>query len=341
MSRLRKDPIVGRWIIISTSRPKKPQDYHFEEPVDDVTPAECPFCGGNEGKTPHEVAAFRPEPSRENEPGWWVRVIPSKFPVLQVEGSLEREGSGIYDWMNGIGAHEIVIESPEHALRLEDLPESQIERVLWSYRDRIMDLERDKRLRYVLILKNQGISAGALLNHTHSQIIATPIMPKLVKEKLDGAKSYYDYKERCIFCDMIRQELAESARVVEESRHFLVFTPFAPRFPFEVWIYPKRHSCAYAESSKEEIMDFSRVLRHALKRIGAVLNNPPYNYILYTAPNRVPRSGYWHTLNEDFHWHLEIHPRVMQVAGFERGSGFYINPTPPEDAAKYLRETPL
>jgi UDPglucose--hexose-1-phosphate uridylyltransferase len=176
------------------------------------------------------------------------------------------------------------------------------------------------------------------MNHTHSQIIATPIMPKLVKEKLDGAKSYYDYKERCIFCDMIRQELAESVRIIEETRHFVAFTPFAPRFPFEVWLYPKRHGCTFVEISKEEIMDLARTLRHALKRIGAVLNDPPYNYILYTAPNRVPRSGYWHTLSSDFHWHIEIHPRVMQVAGFERGSGFYINPTPPEDAAKYLRD---
>jgi UDPglucose--hexose-1-phosphate uridylyltransferase len=341
MSRLRKDPIVGRWIIISTERSKKPQDYHIEEPEDDVTPAECPFCGGNESKTPPEIASFRAEKTLPNKEGWWVRVIPSKFPVLHVEGSLEREGSGIYDWMNGIGAHEIIIETPEHAQRLEELPESQVEKILWSYRDRILDLERDERLRYVLIVKNQGLAAGSALNHTHSQIIATPVIPKLVKEKLDGAKSYYDYKERCIFCDMIRQELADAVRVVDETRHFIVFTPFAPRFPFEVWIYPKKHSCAYADISKEEIMDFSRTLRNTLQRIGKALDSPPYNYILYTAPNRVPRSGYWHTLSDDFHWHMEIMPRLTRVAGFEWGSGFYINPTPPEEAAKYLRDVKL
>lgn len=189
MSRLRKDPIVGRWIIVSTERPKKPEDYTVEEPVDDVTPAECPFCKGNEAKTPREIASFRDEKSAPDANGWWVRVIPSKFPVLQIEGPLEREGSGIYDWMNGIGAHEIIIESPEHALRLEELSESQVEKVLWSYRDRILDLERDSRLRYVLVFKNQGWTAGSVLNHPHSQIIATPIIPKFVKEKLDGAKS--------------------------------------------------------------------------------------------------------------------------------------------------------
>ncbi len=343
MSLLRKDPIVGRWIIISTERPKKPEDFSHEDHdhEDDVTPSECPFCAGNEAKTPPEISAFRPENTKANDPGWWVRVIPSKFPVLKVEGSLEREGSGIYDWMNGIGAHEIIIESPEHARRLEEHPESQVEKVLWAYRDRILDLERDQRLRYTLIVKNQGWSAGSLLDHAHTQVIATPVIPKLVKEKLDGAKSYYDYKERCVFCDMVRQELSAAARVVEESRHFLAFTPFAPRFPFEVWVYPKKHSCSYVDVSKEEVMDLSHLMKSVLQRIGKVLNDPPYNYVLYTAPNRIPRRGHWHTLNDDFHWHLEILPRVTQSAGFERGSGFYINPTPPEDAAKYLREAKL
>lgn len=338
MSRLRKDPVVGRWIIISTERSKKPEDYTFEEQGEDVGPAGCPFCGGNESKTPPEIASFRPEKTSANQPGWWVRVIPSKFPVLHIEGNLEREGSGIYDWMNGIGAHEIIIESPEHAVRLEDLAESQVEKVLWAYRDRILDLERDGRLRYVLVFKNQGWSAGAALAHPHSQIIATPVIPNHVKEKLDGAKSYFDYKERCIFCDIIKQELASPERMVEETRHFVVMVPFAPRYPFEIGIYPKKHHCSYVDIGKEEIMDFARTLRHTLKRLGKVLNNPPYNYMLYTAPNRVARSGHWHTLNDDFHWHLEIMPRLTRVEGFERGSGFYINPTPPEDAAKYLRD---
>ena len=341
MSRLRKDPIVGRWIIVSASRPKLPRDYTFEEPHDDMTPAECPFCGGNESKTPPEIAAFRPGPTTPNSPGWWVRTVPSKFPVLHVEGSLEREGSGIYDWMNGIGAHEMIIETPDHAVRLEDLPENQVEKVLWAYRDRILDLERDSRLRYVLVFKNHGWNAGSDLSHAHSQIIATPVIPKLVKEKLDGAKSYYDYKERCVFCDIIKQELSSPERIIEETRHFLVMAPFAPRFPFETWIYPRKHCCCYTEITQEEIMDFSRTLKNTLRRLGAALNNPPYNFMLYSAPNRVPRSGYWHTLEEDFHWHVEIMPRLTRVAGFERGSGFYINPTPPELAAQYLREAKI
>lgn len=341
MSKLRKDPIVGRWIIISTEPLKKSEDYSFEEPENDIAPSECPLCPGNESKTPPEITAFRPEGSQPNTAGWWVRVIPSKFPALHIEGSLDREGSGIYDWMNGIGAHEIIIESPEHGRRLESLAESHVEKVLWSYRDRILDLERDQRLRYVLIFKNQGWSAGSTVNHPHSQLIATPVIPKFVKEKLDGAKSYFDYKERCIFCDMLKQEVSDAKRIIEESRNFIVLSPFAPRFPFEVWIYPKRHSCTYVDISKEEIMDLARTLRNTLKRLGLVLKDPPYNYMLYTAPNRLPRRGHWHTLSEDFHWHLEIIPRLTRIAGYEWGSGFYINHTPPEEAARYLREAKL
>lgn len=341
MSRLRKDPILGRWIIVSTARPKKPEEYTFEEHEDDLNPADCPFCGGNESKTPSEIMAFRPEKKPANSPDWSVRVIPSKYPVLHVEGNLEREGNGIYDWMNGVGAHEIIIETPDHALRLEELPEAQVEKVLWAYRERILDLERDSRLRYVLVFKNQGWTAGSLLNHTHSQLIATPVIPSFVKEKLAGAKTYFDFKERCIFCDVMRQELSTGERIVEETRHFVVMAPFAPRFPFETWVFPKKHMCSYVDIGKEEIMDFSRTLKHTLMRLGKVLKNPPYNFMLYTAPNRVPRKRHWHTLNDDFHWHLEIMPRLTRVAGFEWGSGFYINPTPPEDAARYLREVRL
>ncbi len=343
MSRLRKDPIVVRWIIVSTERPKKPEEYIVEEPAgaDDVSPAECPFCGGNEAKTPPEIASFRPEKTLPNAGGWWVRVIPSKFPVLHIEGNLEREGSGIYDWMNGIGAHEIIIESPEHNATLATLPQRAMEEVLMAYRDRMEDLKKDTRFQYTLIFKNEGLTAGATLEHTHSQLIALQIVPIQVQEEIDGAKRHYEIKERCIFCDIIRQELATPERVVEETRHFVVMVPFAPRFPFETWIYPKKHLCSYVDVTKEEIMDFSRTLRHTLQRLGKALNHPPYNYMLYTAPNRVPRRGHWHTLNDDFHWHLEIMPRLTRVAGFEWGSGFYINPTPPEDAARYLRDVKL
>ncbi|MGA2192491.1 MAG: galactose-1-phosphate uridylyltransferase [Nitrospirota bacterium] len=340
MPELRKDPVIGRWVIISTERAKRPTDFNSSLPEEEKEGGgACPFCPGNETMTPPEILSYREPGSAKNGPGWYTRVTANKFPALKIEGDLDRQGIGIFDKMNGIGAHEVVIESPRHDTRLEDLETPQIVRILHAYRERIIDLERDPRLRYVLVFKNHGKTAGASLSHPHSQIIATPIIPKDVKEKLDGAKSFYDFKERCIYCDVICQEQTMPDRNVIETPHFISFCPFAPRFPFEVWVMPKRHSCAYTDALPEEIEDLAWVMKVTLKKIAKTLNNPPYNFILHTAPNRIPRKGHWHTLGQDFHWHIEIMPRLTKVAGFEWGSGFYINPTPPEEAARCLRET--
>jgi UDPglucose--hexose-1-phosphate uridylyltransferase len=339
MPELRKDPVIGRWVIISTERAKRPTDFIAAAPEEEKgDDGLCPFCPGNESMTPPEILSYREPGSPPNGTGWHIRVTANKFPALRIEGDLDRQGLGMFDKMNGVGAHEVVIESPRHDVRLEELEREQVVMVLRAYRDRIEDLEKDPRFRYVLVFKNHGRRAGASLAHPHSQIIATPIIPKDVKEKLDGAKSFYDFKERCIYCDMIRQEQEMGERVVIESGHFLAFCPFAPRFPFETWIMPKRHDCAYTEIEPDELDDLAAVLKDALLRIGRSLNNPPYNFILHTAPNRVPRKGHWHTLGQDFHWHIEVMPRLTRVAGFEWGSGFYINPTPPEEAARFLRE---
>jgi len=339
MSRLRKDPIVGRWIIISTERRKSPGLPH-RRARRRCNARECPFCGGNESKTPPEIASFRPDKTQPNKEGWWVRVIPSKFPVLHVEGSLEREGSGIYDWMNGIGAHEIIIETPEHARRLEELPESQVEKVLWSYRDRILDLERDERLRYVLILKNQGFAAGSALNHTHSQIIATPVIPKRVKEKLDGAKSYYDYKERCIFCDIIRRSW-RIRRGWSRKRDISWSSPLCREVPLrsmglseEAFLRLRGHHQGRDDGLFPDAPEYAPAPRKKCWTTRPTITSSIQRRI------GVPRRGHWHTLSEDFHWHLEIMPRLT-ASPASSGSGFYINPTPPEDAAKYLREVKL
>ncbi len=342
MPELRKDPVIGRWVIISSERAKRPTDFVAEDKDgENDKAASCPFCPGNESMTPPEIFAYREPGTKPDGPGWYTRVTANKFPALRIEGDLERQGIGMFDKMNGVGAHEVVVESPYHEKRLEDLDLIQVTRVLNAYKERIEDLEKDPRLRYVLVFKNQGKTAGASLAHSHSQIIATPIIPKDVKEKLDGAKSFYDFKERCIYCDVIRQEQAMQERVVVETGGFIAFCPFAPRFPFEVWIMPKRHSCAYTDITSDEVEDLASVMKEVLQRIGKSLKLPPYNFILHTAPNRIPRRQHWHTLGNDFHWHLEIMPRLTKVAGFEWGSGFYINPTPPEEAARYLREVKL
>ena len=329
---LRKDPVIGRWVIISTDRGKRPSDWSTE--TESKINGFCPFCPGNEDKTPPEIISVRPDGSMQNRPGWNIRVVSNKFPALQIEGLLDRRGEGIYDLMNGIGAHEVIIESPDHLVDLADLSIDHIRDIFWIFRERIVDLAKDIRFKYILVFKNHGKAAGASLEHSHSQIIAMPIIPKRVSEELEGAQSYYNFKERCIYCDIIRQELQWSSRLVISNPNFVVFEPFAPRFPYETWVLPIRHSYSYADISYEDTYDLAVIMKETLQRLNKVLNNPPYNFIIHTSPIQ----------DRDFleyHWHIEIIPKLTKVAGFEWGTGFYINPTPPEEAASALREIKL
>jgi UDPglucose--hexose-1-phosphate uridylyltransferase len=327
---LRKDPVIGRWVIISTERAKRPSDF-VREPVKPQRTSFCPFCYGNEDKTPPEIIAHRNNGTQPNTPGWSLRVVPNKFPALGIEGELGRQGEGLFDKMNGIGAHEVIIETPDHEAALSDLPPGRFEEVIGAYRDRIVDLKRDRRFKYILIFKNHGEAAGASLDHSHSQLIALPIVPKYVREEVDGAKQYYVMKERCIFCDLIRQERQSGVRVVEENEHFITLAPYAPRFPFETWIMPKTHGAAFENASGPVYEHLARALRGLLQRVEKVLDHPAYNYVIHTTP-----------VHEDtelfFHWHIEFMPKLTKVAGFEWGTGFYINPTPPEESAQCLRE---
>lgn len=330
MPELRKDPITDSWVIVSTDRARRPSDFLRESTPREPSGRFCPFCAGNESKTPPEVLAYR-NGSSANQPGWSLRVIPNKFPVLGIEGELDREGEGLFDRMQGIGAHEVLIESPEHALSLTDLSEKSIHQLLWAFRERVEDLRRDRRLRYVLLFKNHGEAAGATLEHTHSQLIALPVVPKRVQEELDGAKAYYNFKERCIFCDLIRQESKSRTRLVMETDRFVVLEPYAARFPFETWILPKQHKSHFKEADPHSLENLAWVLRATLRKIEKVLEWPPYNLIVHTAPLQEEATDY-------FHWHIEIIPKLTRVAGFEWGSGFYINPTPPEESAQFLRD---
>ncbi len=332
MPELRKDPISGRWVIISTERGKRPSDFP-PIPKRAGDPKKCPFCPGNEAQTPPEIVSYRPDGSRPNTPGWKLRVVPNKFPALKIEGNLNREGKGIFDRMNGIGAHEVIIETPDHQKELADLDGADVQGVLWAYRERILDLKKDPRFRYMMVFKNQGDAAGASLEHSHSQLIATPVVPKQVLDELDGSRKYYEYKERCVFCDILRQELEEGERVVGENKDFVAIEPFAPRFPFETWILPKSHNDLFENHDKETFPAMARLLRDILRRLARALTDPPYNYMVHTGP-----VGNHHEAL--YHWHIEIFPKLTKVAGFEWGTGFYINPTSPEDAARFLNETP-
>lgn len=335
MSELRKDPITERWVIIGTTPLGGMAFPGRTRPPDKGT---CPFCPGNEAKTPPEIIAYREKGSQVNGPGWWVRVFANKFPVLEIEGELDRRGVGVFDMMNGVGANEVFVESPRHDDSFFQMSDSQIEKVLWAYRDRILDLQRDHRLRYTLVFKNYGLEAGALLAHPHSQLIALPIVPKIVTEELDGARKYFRIKERCVFCDISRQEMEQDLRVVSQNRHFLSYTPFASRFPFETWLVPKRHECFFTRITKEEMIDLARILKTILQALSRCLGDPAYNFLLHIAPNLSTNGEEAKLMEEDFHWHLEIMPRLIRVAGFEWGSGFYLNPISPEEAAAKLRE---
>ena len=333
MPELRKDPVSERWVIIATDRVRRPTDFVRETVPAKASGRFCPFCPGHESKTPPEVLAYR-DGSHANQPGWTLRVVPNKFPVLEIEGELEREGEGLFDRMKGIGAHEVVIEAPEHALSITELSERSIEQVFWAFRDRVTDLRNDRRLRYVLLFKNQGETAGATLEHTHSQVIALPVVPKRVQEELEVSERYFDFKERCLFCDLIRQETKSGIRVVTETDHFVVLQPYAARFPFETWILPRHHKSHYEDTDAHQFKNLAWVLKSTLKKLEKVLERPPYNLLIHTAPLQDPASM-------SYHWHIEIIPRLTRVAGFEWGTGFYINPTPPEESAKFLRDAGL
>ena len=329
MPELRKDPVVGRWVIISTERARRPSDF-APDPVK-LKGGVCPFCEGNEDKTPPEILALRQNQGGRNGPGWSLRVVANKFPALRIEGDLEPVGEGLYDKMTGIGAHEVVIETPRHQESLATLPESAVANVLWAFRERLMDLKKDPRFQYALIFKNHGEAAGASLEHPHSQLIATPIVPIMVQEELDGAERYFRYKERCVFCDIIHQERQHGTRIIAETDGFVIIAPFAPRFPFETWVLPAHHQPAFEEIQPNEMSGLARQLGQFLRRINTVLHDPPFNFMLHTAPLQ---DGSFHY----YHWHLELIPKLTKVAGFEWGSGFFINPTPPEEAERFLRE---
>jgi UDPglucose--hexose-1-phosphate uridylyltransferase len=329
MPELRRDPIVGRWVIIATERARRPSD--VQRAPGYVQTGLCPFCPGQEDKTPHEVyVAGRPASAPANAPGWKVRVVPNRYPALMIEGDLEREASGIYDRMNGVGAHEVIIETADHTKDLGALSDAEVTEVLFAFKARILDLRNDLRFRYILLFKNHGPAAGATLEHAHSQLIALPVTPRQVQEEIEGARRHFDHRERCIFCDIVMQERKERSRLVLENDEFVVFAPWAPRSPFETWIVPKRHESNFEAEPKERLGYCAQALRSTLRRLGAALGDPPYNFIVHSNPLRDAPSA-------SNHWHIEVMPALTHVAGFEWGSGFHINPVPPEEAAEFLR----
>ena len=341
MSELRWDPIKQHWVIIATERGRRPRDFMVEPPIPDHSV--CPFCYGLEDKTPPEIFAIRPSGS-PNTPGWKVRVIPNKYPALRIEGELKSRGYGLYDVREGIGAHEVIVETPDHGKSLADLSVAEIVHVLTAYRARYLDLRRDLRFRYMVLFKNHGARAGATLSHSHSQLIAVPLTPPVAATELRVCREFYANRERCLVCDLLEFELMVGDRVVKDSANFLLVTPYASCSPFELRLYPKKHAHDFALIDDALLPELAEAMKDMLQRIKKVLKDPPYNFILHTAPPRQQRPGkpdYWGSIECDYHWHIELVPRLTQIAGFEWGTGFFINPTSPEDAAAFLRDVDL
>jgi len=292
---------------------------------------------GNEDKTPPEIYRASGE-----DGSWQVRVVPNNFPAMHDYPQLGRATvDRFYDHMNGVGTHEVIIESPEHEKEIPDLPLEDVKTIVDTYALRLQELKKNDCYHYILLFKNHGKKAGASLSHPHSQIIATPIVPQLVRDELQETRAYYEKKECCLFCDVMAMELQSGERIIEETADYVVFTPYASRFPFEISIYPRKHAHDFSNIRDEQRRDLARILKRTLFRLKRLLGDPPYNLVLYNSPNPIPRHGkpgYWTTLQHDYHWRVVIMPRLNTVGGFEWGTGLYINPMPPEEAARYLRE---
>jgi len=337
MSQLRKDLISGRWVIIASERSKRPDDFRGAgEAKPESGDCFCPFCAGNESKTPPEVYALRGEGTAADQPGWTVRVVPNKFPALDRGEKPERHQDGLFESISGVGVHEVVIETPEHGRELSDASPDGLREVLETIRSRIVSIEREKQYQYVQVFKNKGRAAGASLSHPHTQIIATPIIPKRIKEELYSAERLFKKFQGCVFCRVIEQEMASRQRVVYADSHFCVLAPFASRFPFEMQVFPLRHSAHFAGMTEEEMGSLAAALKNVLSKIKALLADPPYNLVIHHAPNPGLVQGDWPGMSKGYHWHMELLPVLTRVAGFELGTGFYINPVPPEAATSFL-----
>ncbi|MBL7171069.1 MAG: galactose-1-phosphate uridylyltransferase [Candidatus Omnitrophica bacterium] len=334
MGELRLDPMTARWVIISTEKDLGPDGYEIESPI--IKGGTCPFCLGSEKLTPPEVDADRPTGTAPDTPGWETRTVPNKYPALKNEPELNRAGVGMFDMMNGVGKHEVIVEDIDHNKQLADLSIGQIKKVIEVYKRRSLELGKDERFKYVLIFKNYGLAAGASLEHSHTQLISLPIVPRRVTEELECAHRYFDYKERCVFCDIVGQEIDYRHREISENKDFVAFCPYASRSPFEISIVPRAHKAYFTDITEEEIDSFARILKEVLMRMKAALKDPPYNFIIHTTP--LNGNG---DAKEYYHWHVELMPKLSKIAGFEWGTGFYINPTSPETASRYLKEAKI
>jgi len=326
---MRLDPLTQAWTIFSPARPIPPAFGSVrDEPAKD-----SPFVAGAERFAPQALLAA---PEAE----WKVRVVPNRAPILRVEGDAARHSDGFYDRMDGVGAHEVVIEdSGDRAF--EELPRPQIEQIITAWKARMLDLRRDPRMRSFTIVKSVGVPAGERVRHSVSQLLAMAVISPLLARKLQTARTFYDARKRSIFEDILTEEVRTGTRLVYENNGFTVFCPYASRAPFELAIYPKRQCADFHGLTDQETAQLADVLKIALHKLNGALDHPPYNFMLFTAPTRTARADHWTTLERDFRWHIEILPRLYYRGGVELATGCWLNSVWPEVAAAHLRSVEL
>ena len=337
-SEWRRDPLSGAWTIIAPGRGERPNAFISPRTRSgDASSEICPFCLGNETKTPPEVFAIREPGTSPDSPGWRVRVVPNKFPALTRGGPPKSRVRGLFESRDGFGVHEVIIDSPGHDRELADLPADRVREALDVYVRRIRSLETEDQCRYIQLFKNKGEEAGASLSHPHSQVVAMPIIPKRIEEEIRRGERFRRETGACFFCRLLEDEMSDGARVVAANDRFVAYVPFAARFPYELRIHPRRHTARISGIGDDEIAGLADILKTVFGRLKAVLSDPPYNLVLHQAPYSKTALKSRSELNLFFHWYFEVIPVLTRVAGFEWGTGFHINPVSPEVAASSLR----
>jgi len=327
MSELRFNPISKEWVIIATDRAKRPRDFikTKEKKILPEYKKECPFCPGNENQTPEETFRI------SDNTAWKVRSVFNLYGALSPQGGRVRTNDGLYRTMSGFGNHEVIIEHPKHNTTIPLMQDAEVADIIRTYKQRYSAIQQNRGIEAIIIFKNHGPNAGTSLEHPHSQLIATPIVSPQSRSRIEQAVNYFDVTGDCLFCQTLAEELKLKKRIVSESENFVSFMPYAGASPFQAWIFPRRHMASFDQINETEVIDLAKNLKCILSKLYYGLDNPDYNYTIRSIP--VTEEG-----KEYFHWYLSIIPRISQPAGFELGSGMFINTSLPEESAEFLRQ---
>ena len=331
MSELRQDPTTKAWVILAPERAKRPQQGPRKKRANELPgwDASCPFCPGNESQTPEEVFRL---PALDQDSAWEIRVVPNRFAALTPEGDIARREDGhFFRRMQGIGVHEIIIETPSHNTPIALMSYEQIEKVLITYQERYNALKVNRQVRFITIFKNYGWAAGTSLAHPHSQLVATPIIAPYYHRKFDVAHEYYSDLGRCLYCDLLAEELEKGERIIAETKQFAVLHPYASRVPYETWIVPKEHYSSFGLFPATHLAELAMVLKGSLLCLYQELDDPAFNLMVDSTTTADEEDPY-------YHWHIRIVPRITTIAGFEMGSGIYISTALPEQTASHIRK---